>query len=201
MIESWHEWSELLRHEMNVDVVEVIGWESSLISRRVKPLLPRIGKKLGSKIPEIMDAAQRDEVEYLRDGSVRLAGVVLAPDEVEIIAVPKPGTEIAHDQGIVVVIDTNVTIDLLRRGDAREIQRAVQELRKVAALDPDELADLWIVGSPEVIDPLKHLLSEVAADTLTLWQESSPPADLPTVDEDVSGGSVTIGLRGRGAAS
>ena len=47
-----------------------------------------------------------DEVEYHDDGSVTLAGLTLAPDEVEILATPRPGTAVAHDEGIVVVIDT-----------------------------------------------------------------------------------------------
>ena len=56
-----------------------------------------------------MAAARDDEVEYHDDGSVTLAGVTLAPDEVEILATPRPGTAVAHDEGIVVVIDTELT--------------------------------------------------------------------------------------------
>ena len=53
-----------------------------------------------------MAAARDNQVEIRADGSVALAGVVLAPDEVEILATPRPGTAVAHDDGLVVVIDT-----------------------------------------------------------------------------------------------
>ena len=42
--------------------------------------------------------------------------MTLAPDEVEILASPRPGTAVAHDEGLVVVIDTELTPDAPRRG-------------------------------------------------------------------------------------
>ena len=50
------------------------------------------------------------------DGSVTLAGVTLAPDEVEIQATPRPGTAVAHHDGLVVVLDTELTPGARRRG-------------------------------------------------------------------------------------
>ena len=68
-----------------------------------------------------MAAARANEVEYLPDGGVRLAGVELAADEVEILATPRPGTAVAHDNGLVVVIDTELDDELRAEGDAREL--------------------------------------------------------------------------------
>ena len=104
------------RDEINVKEVEVIDDESELVERRVKPLLPRIGARLGSAIPPIMAAARAGEFTIEPDGSVTLAGVALAPDEVEIQATPRPGTAVAHDDGLVVVLDTSLTPGAGRRG-------------------------------------------------------------------------------------
>ena len=60
----------LIRDEVNVRAVELIGDESELVERRVKPLLPKIGKKLGAAIPAIMAAARENAVEY-RAGRLR----------------------------------------------------------------------------------------------------------------------------------
>ena len=96
----------LFADEINVKQVELIDDESTLVERRVKPLLPKIGKRLGPAIPAVMAAARAGEVTFEADGSVTLAGVTLAPDEVEIQATPRPGTAVAHHDGLVVVLDT-----------------------------------------------------------------------------------------------
>ena len=138
--------STSIRDEVNVKSVELIGDESQLVERRVKPLLPKIGKKLGAAIPAVMAAAREGSAEIHPDGSVTLAGVTLAPDEVEILATPRPGTAVAHDEGLVVVIDTELTPELRAEGDARELQRAIQDLRKEAGLELDDRIDVWVDG-------------------------------------------------------
>jgi isoleucyl-tRNA synthetase len=178
----------LVRDEVNVRVVELIGDGSELVERRVKPLLQKIGKKLGNAIPAIMAAARENAVEYHPDGSVTLGGVTLAADEVEILASPRPGTAVAHDEGLVVVIDTELTDDLRAEGDARELQRAVQDLRKDAGLALDDRIELWVDGLTE---PVAVHLDAVAEETLAdLVHRGPPPATSPT---DLATGSVELG--------
>jgi isoleucyl-tRNA synthetase len=185
----------LIRDEVNVKEVELIGDESSLVERRVKPLLPKIGKTHGSAIPAIMAAARDNAVEFHPDGSVTLAGVTLGPDEVEILATPRPGTAVAHDEGLVVVIDTEISPELRAEGDARELQRAIQDLRKEAGLALDDRIGLWVDGLDEAV--AAHL-GDVADETLADQVVRGPaPAD-PTATRGsigLSGGPVAIGLR------
>ncbi len=189
---------ELLRivaDEINVKAVEVIADDSDLVERRVKPLLPRIGKRLGAAIPAVMAAARDGAVTFESDGSVTLAGVTLAPDEVEIQATPRPGTAVAHDDGLVVVIDTELTVALRAEGDARDIQRAIQDLRRDAGLELDERVDLWIDGADPAVGP--HL-PDVAADTLGDLGSAPVPDDATArATVEVGSGEVHITLRRR----
>ena len=186
----------LIADEINVKNVELIDDDSALVERRVKPLLPRIGKRLGSAIPAVMAAARDGEVDFEADGSVTLAGVTLAPDEVEIQATPRPGTAVAHHDGLVVVLDTALTPELVAEGDARELARAIQDLRREAALELDDRIDLWVVGLP---DGVAAHLPAVAADTLAVLADGDPPADATSADVELDGGRVTIALRRRAA--
>ena len=65
----------LVADEVNVKAIELIGDDSALVERRVKVLLPKVGKRLGSRIPEVMAAARDGRFELRPDGSVELAGV------------------------------------------------------------------------------------------------------------------------------
>ena len=184
----------LFAEEINVRDVEVIADGSALVERRVKPLLPRIGKRLGPAIPAVMAAARSGEFEILADGSVQLAGVTLAPDEVEIQATPRPGTAVAEHDGVVVVLDTELTAELRAEGDARELQRAVQDLRRDAGLELDDRIDLWIAG---VDGALSDHLGSVADETLAVLAPGEPPADAVSGEVRLEGGVARIGLRRR----
>jgi isoleucyl-tRNA synthetase len=182
----------LFADEVNVHAVELIADGSELVERRVKPLLPRIGKRLGAAIPAIMAAAREGAVEIAPDGSVTLAGVTLAPDEVEIQATPRPGTAVAEDDGLVVVLDTELTPGLRAEGDAREIARAVQDLRREAGLELDDRIELWAAGAPPAV--AQHLPA-VAADTQAELATGEIPADATRTDVQLDKATVTIALR------
>jgi isoleucyl-tRNA synthetase len=187
---------ELLADETNVKKVTVIGDESELVERRVKPLLPKIGKRLGERIPAVMAAARSNEVEYLASGGVKLAGVELAADEVEILATPRAGTAVAHDEGLVVVIDTEIDDALRAEGDARELIRAVQDLRKQIGLELDDTIDLWVSGPADAMLAIEPHLGRVAEDTLaSAVHREVGPADAPSVAQQVTAGELVLTIR------
>jgi len=188
----------LIAEEVNVKAVELIGDESELVERRVKVLLPKVGKRLGPQVPAVMAAARDGAFELRPDGSVALAGIVLTPDEVEVLATPRPGTAVAHDEGLVVVIDTRLTPALRAEGDARELQRAIQDLRKEAGLELDDEIELRVEGlAPEVAG---HLPT-VAVETLARLVAGLAGDGLTTGRVELEAGPASIAIRRRDPAA
>ena len=183
---------DLVASEINVKAIERIADGSELVERRVKVLLPKVGKRLGPAIPSVMAAARDGQVEIRGDGSVALAGVELAADEVEIQATPRPGTAVAEDDGLVLVLDTAVSDALRAEGDARELARAVQELRRDAGLELDDRIELWVEGLASTV--VEHLPG-VAAGVLAEIGTGPIPTDAKRVTVELESGTVTIALR------
>jgi isoleucyl-tRNA synthetase len=188
---------ELLKDEVNVKSIELITDESELVDRHVKPLLPKIGKKLGSAIPAIMAAARENRFEILPDGSVAMGGVTLAPDEVEIQATPRPGTAVGHDEGLVVVIDTELTPELRAEGDARELQRAIQDARKEAGVDLDDEVVVQVEASAVVQAVLEPYIGSVATETRSMiaFVDASAVGLEPI---ELDSGTIRVGLMPKG---
>jgi len=185
---------DLVRDEVNVKSIELIGDESELVDRRVKPLLPKIGKKLGAAIPAVMAAAREGKFEILPDGSVQLGGVTLAPEEVEIQATPRPGTAVAHDEGLVVVIDTELTPELRAEGDARELQRAVQDARKEAGVELDDEVAVLLEASAAVERTLEPYRASVEAETRSKIRFGPLPAISAALAIELDSGPIRVGL-------
>ncbi|HET9083974.1 MAG TPA: class I tRNA ligase family protein [Candidatus Limnocylindrales bacterium] len=183
---------DVIAREGNLKELTLIRDDSELVDRRVKVLLPKVGKRLGSAIPAVMAAAREGDVTFRDDGSVTIAGQALAADEVEIQATPRPGTAVAEDDGLVMVLDTALTDALRAEGDARELARAIQELRRDAELELDDRVELWVVGLP---DAVAAFLPSVADDTLADLRDGEPPADARRANVALDPGTVTIALR------
>jgi isoleucyl-tRNA synthetase len=106
---------------------------------------------------------------------------------------------VAHDQGLVLAIDTELDDELRAEGDARELIRAIQDLRKQAGLELDETIELWLLAPPPVLERLRPHFERLADDTLAAsLRHDEPPPGAHRAEQEVTGGSVGIAFVQRG---
>ena len=189
--------------ELNVKAVETLAPDAELLSYRIKPNLPRIGKRYGKRVPAIREAlgaadgsAIAAAVAAGRTFDVEAGGetIVFEPEDVLVESTSAQGYACAEEGGYLVGVDTSLTDALEREGLARELVRTVQEARKQAGLEVSDRITLRIEGTPEVAAALDAHRDYVMEETLaTGWGEAGwSPAY--SVEHSLGAGRWTIGL-------
>jgi isoleucyl-tRNA synthetase len=163
--------------ELNVKSIEFIARDAGLVSYRIKPNLPRIGKQYGKLVPQVKKALE------LADGAtiagavargdsfeVEVAGeqISLAAEDVLIETSSAEGYACSEDGGYLAALDTTLNEELLREGVARELIRTVQEARKQAGLQVSDRIVLGVSGSAGVTDALAQFRDYLMAETLAI---------------------------------
>lgn len=170
---------EQVLEELNVKTLEFIARDAGLVSYRIKPNLPRIGKRYGKLVPHIrkaLDAADgaaiagaaaRDEEFEI---SVQGETINLGAEDVLIETSSAEGFACGEDGGYLTALDTSLNAELLREGVAREMIRTVQEARKQAGLEVSDRIILGVSGSDGVESALAEYRDYLMAETLaTRW--------------------------------
>ncbi|MBQ8537082.1 MAG: isoleucine--tRNA ligase, partial [Clostridia bacterium] len=134
----------LAKDELNVkDVVfteDARAFTTYLLKPQMRTLGPKYGKllgQIGNKLKEmdgndVVDAFNKGETVSFTLGETE---VVLAKDDVLTQATQKPGFMAQEDKGVTVVLDTNLTPELIQEGYVREMISKVQTMRKDADFD------------------------------------------------------------------
>lgn len=165
--------------ELNVKAVEFIARDADLVSYRIKPNLPRLGKRYGKMIPLIRQALEEADGAALAGAVARNETITLKlpdttiacePDDLLVETVSAEGYACAESEGFLVGFDTTMTEDLRREGLLREIVRTVQDARKQADLEISDRIILSVSGSPNVTKVLDDNRQFVMNETLaTQW--------------------------------
>ena len=186
---------EQILEELNVKAIELIPRDAELVSYRIKPNLPLLGKRYGKLIPKIREflgnadgvaiaaAVARGETQrYEIEGHE----VELPPEALLVETESAEGFACAEEGGYLVGLDTSLTEALRREGFARELVRAVQDARKQAGLEVADRIVLMVEGGDELNAVLAEYRDYLMSETLaTRW--ARPPAASFTVEGEQGG--------------
>jgi isoleucyl-tRNA synthetase len=169
-----------LLEELNVKAVEFLARDAQLVSYRIKPNLPRIGKQYGKLIPRVRQALEQSDGAAIASAvaqneafSLAVDGraVELGPEDVLVETSSAEGYACAEDSGYLAGLDTSLNEGLVLEGIARELVRTVQDARKLAGLEVSDRIRLGVSGSENVVKALQVHRDYLMAETLALeWQ-------------------------------
>ncbi len=170
-------YTEIIADELNVKKVEFTSDVRSFTSYQFKPQMRTVGPKYGKLLGQIKNVlaeldgnAAMDELNEKGALTFSIADteVVLTKDDLLIDSAQIPGYVSESDQKMTVVLDTNLTEELIEEGFVREIVSKVQTMRKEAGFEVMDKIRLTLTGSEKLVQIFEKNAEEIKSDVLAL---------------------------------
>jgi isoleucyl-tRNA synthetase len=192
-----------LLEELNIKELRIVRDQTDFLRFEVKPNLKLLGKKLGGAIKDVsQELAAKSESELAQiaasvaaDRPVTIAGHQLAADELLVNGREREGFASAEENGVVVIVSSEMTPELEQEGLAREIVHRIQNLRKEAGFEIADRIRIYYAGDGALRDAMQRFDAYVRQETLAVDViESAPPPESHSEAASVDGRDVTLGL-------
>ena len=164
---SMPEYSDIIKDELNVKSVKFDNNIAAVADSFVYLITPKIGARLGGALKEIIPAVKRGDYQIVGD-TLQVAGHTLNADEFENRLTVRDGVSGAAlpDNTAVVVLDTDVSVDLVAEGLANEALRFIQDTRKTAGLDVSDRIVLTYSADPALANAIEQHKKRIMHDAL-----------------------------------
>jgi isoleucyl-tRNA synthetase len=173
----------------------------------VRPNFKLLGPRFGARVKDIARAlaaadaqALTESLERTGEAAVDLDGeqVSLSADELDVRIEGREGFSLAREGAYGVALDLDLDAELIAEGIARELVRAIQELRKSSGLAVSDRIELWLSSeADDFAGALRQHRDAIAAEVLatTVKVNELPAQDAKETELVLDQGAVSIALR------
>ena len=195
-------YKEIVAEELNVKEVKFTDDVRDFTSYTFKPQLKTVGPKYGKLLGGIRTALSEldgnkamDKLNEKEELKLDINGeeVVLSREDLLIETAQMEGYVSESDNGITVVLDTNLTEELLQEGFVREIISKIQTMRKEADFEVTDKIYVTYEGSEKAESIFAQYGRQIGDEVLALSVEKKTPAGY-TKEWNINGEKVTMGV-------
>lgn len=195
-------YEDIIIDELNVKELEFTSDAGKFISYNFKPQLKTMGPKYGKLVRTIfeeinkMDSAEVFASINSEDGlSLNIDGtpVLITSGDVLIETLKKDGYVSAQDNGCTVVLDTNLTPELIEEGFVREIISKIQTMRKDSGLEVLDNINIYFSGSEKIADIISKNNDEISRALLAVSINNEENSDAK--EWNINGEKVSIAIK------
>ncbi len=168
-------YKEIIEDELNVKTVEFTDDVSAFTSYSFKPQLKTVGPKYGKVLGKIKVAlaeldGNKAMAQLNAEGALKFdfdgTEVVLEKDDLLIDTAQVEGYVSESDNNITVVLDTNLSPELIEEGFVREIISKIQTMRKEAGFEVMDKIVVNVSKNDSIIKVVTDNLDEIKAEVL-----------------------------------
>ncbi len=166
----------IIKEELNVKEIEFVDDASNFVSYNVKPNLKTVGPKFGAILPKINQMLRMgDGTAYVKElkenGKVVLeigeAKVELVEEDL-LIETTKSEKYISMQEGdMIVVLNIELTPELIEEGFVRELISKIQNLRKESGFEVQNHIEMYYSNNKKIADIIERNKDEIADETLS----------------------------------
>lgn len=194
--------TDIIRDELNVKAVEYKDDVRDFTSYSFKPQLKTLGPKFGKFLGEIKKQLAEIDGNKAMDDLNKIGYITLSINGTEaqlekadllIEMTQQEGFVASSDKGITVVMDTNLTPELIEEGFVRELISKIQTMRKDAGFEVMDRIKVYVEGNDKLGDVMKkneaQISGVVLSDEIVLGQALGFAKEW-----DINGESVKLGV-------
>ena len=204
--QGWlEEHAAVIEGELNVKTVEFSDEPERYVDHEVLPNFKLLGKKLGKLMPKVKQALNAQSgselLANIRDNGLidlEIDGqhVQLTREEVEVRITAKEGYAAANDRGVVVVLATELTPELVREGLARDLVRVIQDRRKEIGLEFTDRIEVGVeTESAELRQAIEEFGDYIAGETLADSMAAGKRDGVESVEAKVGDASAVLSIQ------
>ena len=195
-------YQEIVEDELNVKTMTFTQEVRDFTSYSFKPQLKTVGPKYGKMLGGIKAAlgtidgnAAMDELNATDALKLDINGqeITLFREDLLIESAQMEGYVSENDNGITVVLDTNLSEELLEEGFVREIISKVQTMRKEAGFEVMDKIEITYEGTDKAEAVFAANAETIGDETLALKVEKAAPAGY-VKEWKINGEKVTLGV-------
>ncbi len=193
---------DIIKEELNVKEIDQTEDVSALTTHTFKPQLKTLGRRFGKNINAVKEIlanldGQQAMAELREQGSLTItvdgSPESLAEEDLLIETAQMEGLVSDSDHGITVVLDTNMTPELLEEGFVREITSKIQTMRKDAGFEVTDHIRVSMQDNDKVSETIRKNVEQIQADVLA-DEIVYDKADGFTKEWNINGEKVTFGV-------
>ena len=188
---KYEKYIPVLCGELNVKQVEFLRDSSEIATLSAKVNARALGPRIGSRVQEVIQKVKSGVFTLLDSTSIQVGDLVLSGNEVEVGFTGREGLAVESGAGFVIALDTEVSQELALEGKARDLVRAIQDLRKEADLHMADRILLEVQGADEVLS--KHA-DYIKGETLCVALDKPVSAPLAQKSIEIEGMSLSLRL-------
>ena len=158
---------DVILEELNVKSISYVTSVGDSVTIMYTPKSKMLGPKYGKDVQQIIQMVKSGNVEPLSDGTYKVGDYALTSEELEIGYKGNPGTGVASENGYTIILDTNLTQDLIDEGISRDVIRSIQDMRKEAKYQVSDRVRVRLISdNTEMLDAILKLSDSIKKETL-----------------------------------